>query len=179
MTRATIAETIKSTTDMRDVAARYGSTVPSRGDMVCCPFHADKTPSMKLFHDGFKCFGCGVHGDQTDFVMRMFGVDFRAAAEIINADFALGIQIGTPPDDAMRRRADALTARRSARRNALARAESNYWRAHDRWLLLDRLLHSAEPYSVLWRWAVNRIDNARIDLEDTQMQWIEVRKKRA
>ncbi|MGJ4851456.1 CHC2 zinc finger domain-containing protein [Bacillota bacterium Meth-B3] len=179
MTRAAIADAIKCALDMRDLADRYGvSAARQNAVMVCCPFHADKTPSMKLFSDGFTCFGCHAHGDQIDFVMALFGVDFWAAATMINADFALGIPIDAPPDDAMRQRASALAARRSARRKALMLAESNYWRAHDRWLLFDRLLYSTEPFSVLWRWAVSRIDNARIDLEDAQTKWIEVRKKR-
>lgn len=179
MTRAAIAEAIKSATDMRDVAERYGVAVSPRSSMVCCPFHRDKTPSMKLFANGFKCFGCNAHGDQVDFVMALFGVDFLAAATMINADFALGIPLDAPPDDTMRQRAYALAARRSARRKALALAESNYWRAHDRWLLCDRLRYTAAPYSVFWRWAVTHIDTAQAELEDTQFTLIEVRKQRA
>lgn len=179
MTRAAIAEAIKSATDMRDVAERYGVAVPPRGSMVCCPFHRDKTPSMKLFSDGFTCFGCHVHGDQIDFVMALFNVDFMASVRILNADFALGIPIDAPPDDAQRKQSDAIRIRRQQRRKALMLAESNYWRAHDRWLLLDRLRHSAAPYSVFWRWAVTHIDTAQAELEDAQFTLIEVRKKRA
>lgn len=30
---------------------------------ICCPFHADKTPSCQLYADGhYHCFGCGAHG---------------------------------------------------------------------------------------------------------------------
>ena len=34
--------------------------------MVCCPFHNDRTPSMKV-DSRFYCFGCGASGDVIDF----------------------------------------------------------------------------------------------------------------
>jgi DNA polymerase I-like protein with 3'-5' exonuclease and polymerase domains len=34
-----------------------------RGDKICCPYHADRTPSLQIYPDGhFHCFGCGAHG---------------------------------------------------------------------------------------------------------------------
>ncbi len=41
-----------------------------------CPFHNDRTPSMKFFFNkyipgwGFKCFGCGRSGDVFTFLMK-------------------------------------------------------------------------------------------------------------
>ncbi len=37
-----------------------------------CPFHNERTPSFFLFEDGgYKCFGCGVHGNNViDFLME-------------------------------------------------------------------------------------------------------------
>jgi DNA polymerase-1 len=33
------------------------------GSKICCPFHADRTPSLQLYSDGhYHCFGCGAHG---------------------------------------------------------------------------------------------------------------------
>lgn len=40
----------------RCVTERYGPPI-HRGDMICCPFHDDRTPSMKLYDDHFYCFG--------------------------------------------------------------------------------------------------------------------------
>lgn len=42
-------------------AERYGLQV-GRTDIICCPFHNDRTPSMELNQDYFYCFGCGAHG---------------------------------------------------------------------------------------------------------------------
>jgi hypothetical protein len=34
---------------------------------ICCPFHADATPSCQLYADGhYHCFGCGAHGPIAD-----------------------------------------------------------------------------------------------------------------
>ena len=51
-------ETVKAAVTPRMAAERYGLPI-KQGNMVCCPFHADRTPSMKLNEDYFYCFGCG------------------------------------------------------------------------------------------------------------------------
>ena len=51
---------IKMAVSVKEAAEYYGLEV-NRGNMVCCPFHADRTPSMKLNEDYFYCFGCGAH----------------------------------------------------------------------------------------------------------------------
>jgi DNA polymerase len=45
----------------------------------CCPFHADKTPSLHVYSDHFHCFGCGAHGDQIDWLMLVEGKSRDAA----------------------------------------------------------------------------------------------------
>ena len=60
-------ETVKSAVTVKQAAEHYGYEV-NRGDMICCPFHDDRHPSMKLNRDYFYCFGCGAAGDVIDFV---------------------------------------------------------------------------------------------------------------
>jgi DNA polymerase len=40
-------------------------------EVICCPFHADSTPSLRLYPDHFHCFGCGAHGDAVDWLMMV------------------------------------------------------------------------------------------------------------
>lgn len=53
-----------------------------------CPFHADATPSLvvspakNLFH----CFGCGAAGGPIDWVMKLDGVSFRRAVELLRIE---------------------------------------------------------------------------------------------
>ena len=73
---------------MKEVAAHYGLVI-DRGGMACCPFHEDKTPSMKVYEDHYHCFGCGEHGDATSYVARMFGLRQIDAARKLSEDFGL------------------------------------------------------------------------------------------
>ena len=58
-----------------DVAVNYGLK-PNRAKMICCPFHHDKHPSMKV-DKRYYCFGCGAHGDAIDFVANLYGCKWR------------------------------------------------------------------------------------------------------
>lgn len=45
-----IFETVKAAVPVRQAAAHYGLRA-NRSGMACCPFHNDRTPSMKLNED--------------------------------------------------------------------------------------------------------------------------------
>ena len=85
---------IKMGVSVKEAAEYYGLEV-NRGSMVCCPFHADRTPSMKLNEDYFYCFGCGAHGDVIDLVARLFNLSSYDAAKKLAYDF--GIDPDKPP----------------------------------------------------------------------------------
>ncbi len=50
-----------------------------------CPFHDDKTPSLVVWPDGWRCFGCGAHGDAIKWIMATQGVGFRASCRWLAA----------------------------------------------------------------------------------------------
>ena len=87
-------ETVKSAVTVKQAAEYYGYKV-NRSDMLCCPFHDDRHPSMKLNKDYFYCFGCGATGDVIDFVARLFGLSSYEAAKKLAYDF--GINPDNPP----------------------------------------------------------------------------------
>lgn len=89
----TIFQTVKASLTLRQVAEHYGLTV-GRNGMVCCPFHENRHPSMKLNEDYFFCFGCGETGDVIDLVAKLFGCSPSDAAHRLAADF--GITEGKP-----------------------------------------------------------------------------------
>lgn len=90
----TLFETVKNSVTVKQAAEYYGFEV-NRGDMICCPFHDDRHPSMKLNRDYFYCFGCGAAGDVIDFVARLFGLSSYEAAKKLAYDF--GIDPDKPP----------------------------------------------------------------------------------
>lgn len=72
------SEEIKKVYSMRDILDRYGIR-PDRAGFIRCPFHKEKTASMKIYQDSYYCFGCGAHGDIFDFVTEMEDITFREA----------------------------------------------------------------------------------------------------
>lgn len=87
-------DTVKAAVTPRMAAERYGLPI-QQGSMVCCPFHADRTPSMKLNEDYFYCFGCGATGDVIDLVAKLFNLSSYDAAKKLAYDF--GIDPDKPP----------------------------------------------------------------------------------
>jgi len=53
------------------------------GGFGSCPFHKDKSPSMKWYPQTktLHCFSCGWHGDVISFIMKRDGLTFK---EVIN-----------------------------------------------------------------------------------------------
>ena len=77
---------------MKEAAEHYGLKV-GRGNMVCCPFHNDHTPSMKLNEDYFYCFGCGAIGDVIDLVAKLFNLSSYDAAKKLAYDFWTSLRL--------------------------------------------------------------------------------------
>ena len=69
-----VFEAVKQSVTTRQAAEHYGIHV-GRNGMACCPFHNDKTPSMKL-DQRYHCFGCGADGDVIDFIDTHPNEDF-------------------------------------------------------------------------------------------------------
>ena len=84
-------DTVKAAVQPRMAAERYGLPI-QQGSMVCCPFHADRTPSMKLNEDYFYCFGCGAHGDVIALTAQLFDLPPAEAAKKLAADFGIAGQ---------------------------------------------------------------------------------------
>lgn len=81
---------------MRQVAHAYGFNVSSKTNKMICPFHNDAHASMQVYpgDGGYHCFSCGVGGDVIDFVMRLFGLDFKDACKKMDQDFHLHLGVG-------------------------------------------------------------------------------------
>ena len=82
-----VFEAVKQSVTARQAAEHYGLRVRPNG-MAVCPFHPDRTPSLKV-DERFHCFGCGADGDVIDFAARLYGLDGKAAAQKLAADFNL------------------------------------------------------------------------------------------
>ena len=85
-----IFQEVKERLTMKDVVELYGFTV-NRSGFCSCPFHNEKTPSMKIYEKGFKCFGCDEGGDLIYFVQKYFDMSPVDACKKLNRDFDLYI----------------------------------------------------------------------------------------
>jgi hypothetical protein len=94
---------IKGQVDLRQLV---GAT------MICCPHHEERTPSCKIYADGYKCWGagCGKAGDHFDYLMQVEGCDRDEARAILERFIAdNGSYQAKQEQDDQRTRAQALT----------------------------------------------------------------------
>ena len=93
-----VFEAVKQSVTTRQAAEHYGIRV-GRNGMACCPFHDDKTPSMKL-DQRYHCFGCGADGDVIDFAAALYGLGKKEAAAQVANDFGIAYEDWKPPGKA-------------------------------------------------------------------------------
>lgn len=84
-----IFQTVKDSVTARQAAGQYGFKV-NRNGMICCPFHNDRHPSMKV-DKGFCCFACGAKGDVITFAADLFHLSPLKAAKKLAEDFQIPI----------------------------------------------------------------------------------------
>lgn len=85
------ADRINAQITMEQFAERYGFEV--KKGFMRCPFHNEKTASLKLYpeHRGFYCFGCGAGGTVFNFAERYFKLDYQETCRKLDNDFNLGL----------------------------------------------------------------------------------------
>lgn len=78
---------IKSRLDIADIVQEYLPLKPAGSGSFkgLCPFHHEKTPSFYVNRprQSWHCFGCDEGGDSISFVMKMEGMEFREALELL------------------------------------------------------------------------------------------------
>lgn len=181
-------DVIKSRISMIDICKTYGFNI-QRGNFICCPFHNEKTPSLKLYdgNRGFYCFGCGEHGSVIDFVMRYFGLDFKSAIRKLNDDFCLGLPIGQRIDHRKQLEMERLAfqRRQKAKQEEAERQqiEDAYWAAFEEWKRLDDNKRNyapktpTEPLHPLFVEALKNIAGAEYNLSCAEIARYEYEKR--
>lgn len=65
---------------MEEVAQMYGIQT-NRSHFCHCPFHNERTASMRLYKNSYYCFGCHKGGDVINFVAEMLNISQYEAAK--------------------------------------------------------------------------------------------------
>ena len=90
MTIMEAAPIIKKTVTSRQVVEHYGFK-PDRGGYICCPFHGEKTASLKVHKSGWYCYGCHEGGDAVEFIRLFERCRFNQAVAKADLYFGLGL----------------------------------------------------------------------------------------
>lgn len=172
------ADEIKNAVPMTEAAIYYGFN-PNRAGYICCPFHNEKTPSLKIYSGGrgWHCYGCGEGGDVISFVAKYFNLNFSDAIAKINDDFRLGLPIGEKLDrrkQLQAAKADFLRKQeRKRQQQKIQELDDAYWAAFDRWKQYDTWLTDYRPefgkeINPLYIEAVKNIDKAAYKMEKAE-----------
>jgi len=86
-----IVRVVESYVPLKRAGSRY---------KALCPFHAEKTPSFTVHPEMqlYKCFGCGEGGDVFKFVMKMDGLSFPEAVELLAERTGIALDRVQPRD---------------------------------------------------------------------------------
>lgn len=72
--------------DLRNIIESETGLKFNRGNKISCPFHTDKTPSLSIKEDKWRCFGCGCGGDAIDFIREVRGLNYVEACQYLGVD---------------------------------------------------------------------------------------------
>lgn len=86
-------EQIKSRVTIADVIRKYSPSSEIKKDVIRCPFHSERTASFRIYqrNNSFYCFGCGIGGDQINFVAKILDISYYDALKRVDEDFMLDV----------------------------------------------------------------------------------------
>lgn len=142
------ADTIVQSVTMKQVCEMYGIQINGSG-FACCPFHGEKTPSLKIFsgNKGYYCFGCHAGGDVINFVEKYFNLDFMGAVSKINSDFCLNLPVSEKPSLREQTRFNERVNKINLEKSRMEALQENYDRALAKFVKADRTIIRCKPSS--------------------------------
>lgn len=163
------SEIIKSSIKISEVAKQNGIEVNSSG-FILCPFHSEKSASLKIFTDNtFYCFGCGTGGDVITFAKKLYNIDFNQAIFKLNYDFNLSLPIGRrltrSEQNKFKEQNQAAQERIAKDRQKSKELSDNYYHALDRLMSLKYIIKHFKPANPeeeipVFQYAIKNIDYA-------------------
>lgn len=153
---------IKARLTIQTILQHYGLK-PERGNLLCCPFHDDKTPSLQIYPqtNSYHCFGCGKSGDVIQFIEDYEPLSKHQA--ILKAKALIGQPMNQNnternPADPQQRDADrlsriaVLTKFYQSTRNSFAKTQAARQYAKERGLDPDRHKLAYVPQAIPKSW---------------------------
>jgi len=84
--------------DLKELIERETGNRFNRQGVALCPFHSEKTPSLKVKFlsdankERYKCYGCGAEGDAVDFIEKTRNINYAEAREYLGIPLEKSIQ---------------------------------------------------------------------------------------
>lgn len=171
-----LAAATRESVSARQMGERMGLK-PDKKGFAICPFHAEKTGSMRLYdgNRGYHCFGCGANGSVIDLVMKYYNLSLMQAICRIDADFGLCLTLqgdASPGEMEKARKArESAIQEKERREKAHREALEALWAAMDEVTRLESIIEEKRPQGPHEPWndeyiqALRKITEAREDAE--------------
>lgn len=152
-------ERVKSAVSMKQLAECYGFRV-NRAGFMCCPFHNEKTPSMKVYsgQKGYCCYGCGEAGDVIRFVREYETLTFEDAVRRIAGMLSIPIsEADKPPTPEETEEFCRRKLLREIDRNIESANKAGLIEISEKIQLYQWLMDGARPFGELWCYLADRL----------------------
>lgn len=149
---------------MTEVLAWYGLQA-NRSGFLCCPFHAEKTASCRIYEKSFYCFGCGAGGDAVSFVSKMENIPPAAALQQIRKRQGISPETDYRSYRANRREQYREKQREQQESRRTAELERTLLSLHRTLYQAGRGKHTGEP-SGLWLLSLHQTERVDFLLEE-------------
>lgn len=157
---------IKQTVSMRSVVERYGIKI-NRSGFCKCPFHSERTASMKIYKDSYYCFGCEKSGDVFTFVENIENCDFKTAFEMLGGTYS-------KPDSMTNLRQYRRQKRQETRQTKIDILDKEIKRTYAELHLCMAIERTNRVECNFWWDAVREIDYLRYKAEQLDNEWEEI-----
>ena len=181
MNYSEISAQIKSAVTMPEICEKYGIEI-SRTGFTVCPFHNEKTPSLKIYKDsrGFYCFGCGKGGDVIAFTQAYFNLSYSETVRKLNYDFGLNLPLERKMSLREKYEFDRKDKERKRQKEEKKRADQTkldrYQKAYAEWIEIDKVIRTHrpknpdEPLDLEFVKALHRKELIEIELEEAESE---------
>ncbi|MCL6610097.1 MAG: hypothetical protein K6T66_01005 [Peptococcaceae bacterium] len=146
-----------------------------------CPWHKDKNPSLTVWPDSgrWKCWACGIGGDQVALVAKALNLKPLEAARTIARDFSLpvpGVRRSVSPE--VRQKAQAAAKERELQAAFAAKVRDTYLSLAMLYRCINMVFDSPDPPPAI-AWWVNRLPVIESLMDELMIRDDEVRRVEA
>lgn len=117
------------------VLNKYGVKV-NKGQALC-PFHNEKTASLKVKDSHCHCYGCGRHDDIFSLVMHFENCNFKTALQILGGD--------KKPTLTARRKSQQLIEQKEKQKQEEAKRQNRLYAGMQKWRELSNIKEKYAP----------------------------------